>query len=319
MKLHIFFNLYVIKKNSRFYSNSLLKKIPEGPEVRGFVDYFDDRMFKRDIDDMWYLHELKLLKWRYSKKPPEGYTEMVNNLLPSLFRSVGSKGKFLYFRFDNFSIWCTLGIQGYYEILESSEPPPTNNKHLRSFFVFKSSKTLKTLQLLYYDAIGFGTIRISTDEKELESKLKSLGPCWVTNPPRLNEFVKMGMETRLERYVARFLMDQSKTSGIGNYILSEVFYMARIHPWAECGSLVDKDWRTLYFNILKVVETSYKLQSISSLTTRRSYDNSNNQKFEFKVYGKTTSPSGHKVIKEMGPHKLFIYWVPEVQFLGLRE
>ena len=43
--------------------------------------------------------------------------------------------------------------------------------------------------------------------------------------------------------VARFLMDQSKTAGIGNYVLSETLYKAAVYPWAKCGDLDTKAWQ----------------------------------------------------------------------------
>ena len=36
-------------------------------------------------------------------------------------------------------------------------------------------------------------------------------------------------------------MDQTKTAGIGNYILAEALYAARIHPWARVGDVAQDD------------------------------------------------------------------------------
>ena len=41
------------------------------------------------------------------------------------------------------------------------------------------------------------------------------------------------------RRCCRFLMNQARTAGIGNYVLSEALHRARVHPFAECGALDD--------------------------------------------------------------------------------
>ena len=40
-------------------------------------------------------------------------------------------------------------------------------------------------------------------------------------------------------------MDQSKLSGIGNYILSEALYRAAVDPWLAVGELDDAQWGAL--------------------------------------------------------------------------
>ena len=96
--------------------------------------------------------------------------------------------------------------------------------------------------------------------------------------------------------VAKFLMDQSKTAGIGNYVLSEValprgpsqhsttaqprchsrwcclaqltdcvsppqvLYKARVYPWAACADLVDSDWAEVHAAASQTLRASYASQ-----------------------------------------------------------
>ncbi len=50
-------------------------------------------------------------------------------------------------------------------------------------------------------------------------------------------------------------MDQKKFSGIGNYILSEIFYRSKLNPFLSCKDLSDEQWRVLYDQIVVVVGT----------------------------------------------------------------
>ena len=116
---------------------------------------------------------------------------------------------------------------------------------------------------------------------------------------------------------------------LSSYILCT--HMIGIYPWATIGDIDINDsiWLQLYNNILHVIYTSYYSQTIKKMqvklpiesTTLADYtDNSNSDKqsviFEFKVYSRSKCPLGYSVVKELGPHKRSIHWVPEVQVYG---
>ena len=46
----------------------------------------------------------------------------------------------------------------------------------------------------------------------------------------------MSPNGRVQVSLAKFLMDQSKLSGIGNYLLSETLHLAAVHPFARCAT-----------------------------------------------------------------------------------
>ena len=56
-------------------------------------------------------------------------------------------------------------------------------------------------------------------------------------------------------------MDQGKTAGIGNYILSESLYLARVFPWARCGQLDDATWHDLHAAASDVIARSHAAQA----------------------------------------------------------
>ena len=77
--------------------------------------------------------------------------------------------------------------------------------------------------LAYYDTIGYGTLKIAFESSQLIQKLDKLGPDWISNPLSLQEFKTLLFKpTTKKRFLAVFLMDQTKTSGIGMLTLISV-------------------------------------------------------------------------------------------------
>lgn len=308
----------------RHLSRSSIKMMPEGPEVSSFVYNLNSNIqltsprfspiYNTTIENSstdsnilpWNLTELQVISGRYAKNPLVGYEDLKTRL-PAALHSIRSKGKFIYFTFDGFSLWSTLGLQGHWNLFPG-EAAITQRSNLRLNLKFKREGD--QFNLAYYDTIGYGTLKICTNQKELEEKLESLGPCWVHDPMSLQEFITLVKKTKPDRYVAVLLMDQSKTAGIGNYILAEALYKSRLFPWIRCGQLAqsEKSIELLYQSILSIVRSSYSSQiPIKSDSDRYLGE------FEFSVYMRDYCPLGHPVVKELGPHKRSIHWVPNIQ------
>ena len=133
------------------------------------------------------------------------------------------------------------------------------------------------------------------------------------------------------RPLVLFLMDQKYNAGIGNYILSEVLYLSKVHPWAVCGEIDQATWMSIYDAIVSIINKSYYSQmqgyhsryeqKIESSIIQEINENSDlpthvaSTEFRLSVYGCTICPGGFNVVKEVGLHKRSIYWVPKVQTL----
>lgn len=75
--------------------------------------------------------------------------------------------------------------------------------------------------LFYNDQRNFGTLTVCLDHARLEAKLASLGPSWLGEGVPLPLFLQIAHNQcssarRASVPLVKFLMDQSKTSGIGN-------------------------------------------------------------------------------------------------------
>jgi hypothetical protein len=192
----------------------------------------------------------------------------------------------------------------------------------------------------FYDVRNFGTFKISSTKDELETKLNSLGLDWLADfgpfdidfQPKvltIEKFINLGKAAgKYKRPLGIFLMDQSKTSGIGNYVLSEALYIARINPFACSSYLTDKSWETLYFAVKEVLVKSYLSQCPPSVLLRANTSSANScsllsvasrsrfESFQFLIYGQDkTQDFSNPVRREIGPHKRSIHWDPSMQTL----
>ena len=115
-------------------------------------------------------------------------------------------------------------------------------------------------------------------------------------------------------------MDQGKTAGIGNYILSEALHRAAVWPWAACGDLAEADWEALHGAVAEVARGSYASQAERAAArgglspTRGSFGD-----FRLHVYRQERTPDGLAVLRAQGPHGRAVWWVPELQTKGRPE
>jgi uracil-DNA glycosylase len=114
-------------------------------------------------------------------------------------------------------------------------------------------------------------------------------------------------------------MNQSKISGIGNYILSEVLYRANIDPFSTLDELDRKQRQLLYKEIIGVSKESYTSNGMTRIKGG-SYSSMDGQSgryvFELQCYGRTTCPKGRTIIRDTdGPHGRTIWYTNEQLFV----
>ena len=325
------------QRGRRGIRHSNIFMMPEGPEVRAMVDDIRTTLLPSE-PVKWSLSKFQVLSGRYKLTDIPKISNLIN-VLPLNLGKIECKGKFIYFSFkSSYFFWSTLGLTGWWTF----DSPERTNDNARIQLTF--SKLDETLlspnqstsnqcderNLFYYDQRNFGTFKISTDENELHEKLASLGYCWLTNRPTLQQFSDLLNNKRTQsKPLAVFLLNQKKTAGVGNYLLSEILYNCRLHPWVTCGQLSEEDKESLYWSTLSILVQSYLSQTdqISRANYLKSLDNefidgSDREKaiiqfvrqtFSMKVYMQINCPLGYKVRREEGPHKRTIHWVPQLQ------
>lgn len=255
---------------------------------------------------------------RYTKNYQTDYKEFIK-ALPLKIKCINSRGKFLWFElFDPenkniiWYIFNTFGLTGGWSF---DEP-----KYARAQLVIKNNYTA-----YFSDMLGFGTFKFVTDPIILEKKLKELSPDFLKDDDfNLSKIKKYKIP------IIKILMDQKKVgSGIGNYLVAEILYRAKISPHRLGNDMSDKDIINLTYWIKYIVKLSYidnhtgymkNLEEESNKILRKNYHPDIKLKektFKFLVYRKKEDPFGNTVKAEkiVGPSnkKRTSYWVPQIQ------
>ena len=182
----------------------------------------------------------------------------------------------------------------------------------------------KTRTLYYNDQRHFGTIEFHTD---LGSIWKRHGPCMMaTSLVRYGyvdqKYLRSDQKTvsfdvykskiqnkrfKSDKRIAEFLMDQTRVSGVGNYLRAEILYRSCVSPLRTLQSLSDDEIRTLYNNTLLIMNESYTQKGMY-------YQGSKcGDGFYLRVYKQDQDPNGYKVLTFQDREKRMCYYVPEIQ------
>eukprot|EP00316_Scyphosphaera_apsteinii_P024183 CAMPEP_0119326910 /NCGR_PEP_ID=MMETSP1333-20130426/69575_1 /TAXON_ID=418940 /ORGANISM="Scyphosphaera apsteinii, Strain RCC1455" /LENGTH=318 /DNA_ID=CAMNT_0007335349 /DNA_START=390 /DNA_END=1346 /DNA_ORIENTATION=- len=311
--------------------------MPEGPECTVHAERLNTLCSNKMIV------RAEILSGRYHDTMPVKWNEF-QRALPATIDSVHSKGKFIWWRLtpkrtetlsaekktsetrsvEQLTLWSTLGMTGAWSLTPSLFSRVVIQLHQ------SAPDGQQRMDLYYNDQRNFGTLTVCTDDEKLAAKLASLGPSWLAHGglslERFMQVVRSQCKNKRSANVAvaKFLMNQGKTSGIGNYILSETLYLARIYPWAICGDLDEEAWTAVHAAAVDVISRSYSSQA--ALAERASIAQQQLSatfgtlfSFELYVYRKKRSPEGHPVLKDTGPHGRSVFWVSQRQTRGSND
>lgn len=246
--------------------------MPEGPENARYADFLTKTLTK---DGKWLLFVGAM---RYGDK----FSNDLELLSPALrfpVLDIFSKGKEVYIVFYNgISIRGHLGMDGCW----STEMQP--NSHFMFEFaetLEQSGTELKTTKIYYVNS-RFGEFDIFTSYEMLAISLNRIKSGftgrYILSPEEWVESMSKFSKTKLLRSL---LMDQKELcSGIGNYLLAEILYHARLHPNVRVGQLSPDKILQLY--------------SICLFTVNGHYTGT----LEKVIYQKRISPGGNPIVNE---------------------
>jgi formamidopyrimidine-DNA glycosylase len=113
------------------------------------------------------------------------------------------------------------------------------------------------LRLAFVDPRKFGRIRVA-ENLEAYQKAKKLGPDALDiSSAQLK--AKLGHRKTL---IKPLLLDQSITAGLGNWIVDEVLFQAKIHPERLANTLTDEEFEALHSAIQLVLTTAIHHEAI---------------------------------------------------------
>lgn len=260
-----------------------------------------------------HLTEMKFVGGRYQRKKPEGYRSLIR-CLPMKIKSVRSQGKFLWFHLQNddgsdWYIWNTFGLTGGWTFAE--DPAYAKCQLI----------TDTDLTATYYDVRNFGTFKLSQDSQALDAKLAELSPDLLKD-----EFDFKGI-IKYAKPIVSILMDQKKVgSGIGNYLVAEILYRAKISPFRLGSEMTPSQLKRLVYWTKYVIklsyldnQTDYMIGLVKDLGRTKKIDYhpeveiDEDDHFQFQVYGQETDPKGNPVEKASIVKGRTTWWVPAVQ------
>jgi formamidopyrimidine-DNA glycosylase len=287
--------------------------MPELPEVCHITDQLRDYM--RTCGITVKLIKTKFIGGRYIRHGLPDDWDLLKDNLPLSWTNVSCRGKMIYFKFknrynDSFYIKNTLAMTGSWSL--------KMKKHTHLIMTFRNDSN-ETFKLYFSDARNFGTLSIFFDESMFMKKFRLIGDSWLSDY-RPFEKNKRYIQITLTRFIdkvnkynkmniTKFLMDQSKFSGIGNYLLSEVLYDANINPFDNISNIPSNKITDLYTSISKIIISSYGLDGVSL----KDYQGLDGQIGEYQhnlaIYNRKTTDKHEDVIKTKGPHNRSIYYV----------
>jgi uracil-DNA glycosylase len=345
------------RKNS-ISSSTRIVMMPEGPEVRTIVDQLQQGVGKRLVDIQFlsgrYVNHgrpdgfasfaetmtpINQYQHHHQQQPVAQSSTVVDTIV-----EWNAKGKFIYLILDDGSIkdtddkdddpdsdfqrsiWITLGMTG--QFLSEKvhlEDPKYARWYLELFDVESNTSTIDSqtnaFKIYYHDQRNFGTLKFSLSAKELQTKLASLGPDVLDRDgTTVDTFLELMDSSKQDVNICKLLMNQQKISGVGNYILSEALYRAKIDPFATIGELDEELHRRPLFREIQAVATeSYASKGLTRpyVGTYRSMDgNTGEFAFQLQCYGRETCVQGNPVIRETnGPHGRSIWYTVDQLFM----
>jgi formamidopyrimidine-DNA glycosylase len=300
--------------------------MPEINEVRQYADFIKSKLKNKNIT------EVNIINGRYKKHGPfENYNHLIKHL-PLKIVDVGTKGKFMYIKFEhNLYLFSTLGLSGGW-IFKKSETSKVEHPVILEYLKKEEidsymSTSLKHLNvefktehgsLYFYDTLSFGTLKIVNDEKELIKKLNSVGPDIMDELTDFKLFQdSINKPKNLKKVIGIVLMDQKTISGCGNYLRADILWLSKISPFRKVEKLTEVELKKIFHNAKLLTWGQYDKKEAIKMKIITSKDKlPSDYDRDFFVYNEDEDIYGNKIIKEelfVGSQKRFIYWVKNYQ------
>lgn len=216
--------------------------MPEGPEIRLAADQIE-----------------LVLKGQVIEKIEFGLTRLAHykDLLRSArVTNIETRGKALLTHFDNdHSIYSHNQLYGVWRVVKRDVYPKTN-RQLRM-----------ALHTASHSAILYSASDISvwpTEELYAHPFLKKIGPD-ILNPDLTWRLVAERLKTKAfsNRALSSVYLDQAFLAGLGNYLRSEILFLAGVHPTTKASQLSRAELGKLARTTLAVSHQSYQLKGVT--------------------------------------------------------
>ncbi|KMM39493.1 endonuclease VIII [Guptibacillus hwajinpoensis] len=217
--------------------------MPEGPEIRRAADQVEKALLKGTVLDVYFaFDQLK------------GYESILKG---ASVKRVDTKGKAMLIRFDNgYTIYSHNQLYGKWYV-RNAYNYPKNNRQLR-LALHNEKKSA-----LLYSASDIEVLR--DEEVPLHPFVAKVGPDLLSE--------EVTAEQLKERFQSKafsgkkwtsLLLDQSFIGGIGNYLRSEILFLAGIHPDYRPKDCSEEQLERAAEATITMVTQSYKHNGITN-------------------------------------------------------
>jgi formamidopyrimidine-DNA glycosylase len=257
--------------------------MPEGPEIRRLVEILKDEIKGKIITDI-------TSNSKYQPKLPNKGKVL----------EIGSKGKLLWLRTSKYYIHLHMMLTGWIFFDE-----PDYTKYIIHFgkknMYIDSQRKFTKLNIRSYD--------------QHDKIIDKLGIDVLTKEFTYDAFYDV--ITKRKMSISKFLLDQDKLCGTGNYVKSESLYIARINPKSKTHQIDNKSIKRLY-NAIKYIVYSKLITWLKddNMTIPNDIKKLQPKKitypYKFKVYNKEKDPKGNKItVIDLNGRATF--YVPKLQ------
>lgn len=276
--------------------------MPEGPEVRVMADQIMKVIGKPIRAGFISNRALSKQKGKKDLRKPILY-EWNELEVNTPIKDITTKGKKIFIWLRTQCLVVSMGMEG--RIFFSSDfgnyPPNTH-------YVLEFAKE----ELVYSNTrFPIGGIDIKSYAKA-EEIIDELGWDVLEEPPPFALFQEM-IEKRKRKNVCTWLLDQNDLCGIGNYLVSEILYLARIHPDTKLGDLSLQQQKDLYRQCFDLPWEVYQQGG----TTIRSYVDVEGKKGRYfpLIYGrKRFTDEGYQVESMKSKAGRTVYFVADKSY-----
>lgn len=198
--------------------------MPEGPEIKYIKELCKKHLIGKTLENIISNSDTKVKLPKKSK-----------------LIDVESKGKQMVLIFEDFWFLIHFGLTGWLTFADAKYP--RYELHFNDLTVYID------------DSRRFSKLKIYESEQSYKKVLNKLGIDIFSDEFTEDFFIESFGKSK--KAIVAFLMDQSKFSGIGNYIKNESLYLSRISPHRKTDKITDEEKSKLFKSILHVAYSNF--------------------------------------------------------------
>jgi formamidopyrimidine-DNA glycosylase len=260
---------------------------PEGPEVRTVADKLRPVITGHNIISVY-------------KGPRAEFIGDHNIVCPMRIIHVRSHGKKLIIDLPGHMMVISLGMTGRLQYTEGHHSHVAFTLDTGTRLYFDDYRYMGSVDVIPHHAVAFYFGDLGPDLLQLALDDNT----WIPLPHWLSIFKKPS-----RKIIYKVLKDQTLVAGIGNYLVCEILYYARISPLRTVASLNDSEWDQIRISAHAVIRLSYAYNGLT-IESFISPDGTLGT-YPRVVYGQERDPYGNMVEKISFDQTA--HWVPVLQ------